>query len=227
MTLIEARNIKRSYTDTAETVHVLNGIDFSLEKGDLVGIFGASGAGKSTFLHILGGLDSATEGEVLFNGKRLNGMNERDISNFRNKMVGFVFQFYHLMPEFTARENVMMPALISGTSKKDAAKKADEALDAVGLTHRAEHMPSMLSGGEQQRVAMARAAVQAPPMILADEPTGNLDRETGTKVWEYLLSLNKKKGMALVVVTHNRDLVRDLKKTYEIKDGRLGEFGKV
>ena len=225
MTLLRAEKISKVYKDMIDPVWVLRDLDFSLEKGELVGVFGASGAGKSTFLHVIGGLDRPTDGEILSHGRNLRKMKGDELARFRNKEVGFVFQFYHLLPEFTALENVMLPALIGGMSKKEAKKLAEDSLETMGLKHRLSHRPEMLSGGEQQRVAIARAVVMKPPMILADEPTGNLDHETGEQVFGCLMDLYKKEGMALVLVTHNRDLLNRLPKSYELKDGKLRDIG--
>ena len=222
MPFLEARGIWKTYTDTAEPVEVLRGLDISVELGEVVGVFGASGSGKSTLLHIIGGLDWPTEGSVSAAGFDLGTLTSNEMARFRNREVGFVFQFYHLLPEFTAIENVMLPALIAGHERGAARRMAGETLEAMELEHRRDHRPAMLSGGEQQRVAIARASVLKPRMILADEPTGNLDRPTGERVWGYLLSLVKEHGIALVAVTHNRDLMDDSMTAYELADGRLG-----
>lgn len=221
MTLISAHDIWKCYADTAVPVEVLRGVEFSLKEGESVGIYGASGSGKSTLLHILGGLDKPTRGSVIAAGADLGSLSDKELAQFRNREVGFVFQFYHLLPEFTALENAMLPALIAGLGRREAKKRAEEALFAMGLEARLLHRPAMLSGGEQQRVALARAAVMKPRVILADEPTGNLDKDMGRKVWEYMLELNRKIGIALVAVTHNRDLGSDLSRHLELKDGRL------
>jgi len=221
MVLLESNRITKTYTDMAEPVEVLKGIDFRLDEGQVAGIFGASGCGKSTLLHIIGGLDIPSTGSVSACGVALNTLKNDELSEFRNRKVGFVFQFYHLLPEFTAAENVMLPALIAGRTKREARHMAGEALDAMGLSERMEHRPAMLSGGEQQRVAIARAAVLRPPMILADEPTGNLDRETGGQVWNYLMELNRRDGIAIIVVTHNRELMTSLSTSHELRDGML------
>lgn len=205
----------------ATPVRVLDGLDFEIGAGELVGVFGASGAGKSTLLHILGGIDLPTSGSVLASGAELGAFGGDELARFRNRSVGFVFQFYHLLAEFSAIENVMLPALISGMDRREAEKAAREALDSMGLLARGLHRPAMLSGGEQQRVAIARAAVMKPPVILADEPTGNLDHETGASIIRYLLDLNRVHGMAIVMVTHNRDLIRMLPRSYELEDGKL------
>lgn len=221
MNLLEASQISKSYTDMAEPVWVLKGLDFKLAAGELVGIFGASGTGKSTLLHILGGIDLPTDGAVYSDGRDLKKMSSDELAAFRNRKVGFVFQFYHLLAEFSALENAMLPALIAGMNRRVAEKIAAEALQAMGLGDRLNHRPAMLSGGEQQRVAIARAVALDPPMILADEPTGNLDFETGNQIIEYLFSLARQKGIAMVIVTHNRDLLGRLPKAYELKNGKL------
>lgn len=222
MYLLESHGVTKIYADMAEPVEVLKGVDFMLNGGQIAGILGASGSGKSTLLHILGGLDSPTSGNVSVGGSPLCEMTDDELADFRNRKVGFVFQFYHLLPEFTAIENAMLPAMIAGKSKREAKKAAGEALEAMGLSKRVDHRPAMLSGGEQQRVALARAAVLRPPLILADEPTGNLDRESGDQIWEYLLGLNRQAGIAIVIVTHNRELMNSISTIYELKDGRLG-----
>jgi lipoprotein-releasing system ATP-binding protein len=224
MTFLRAQNIWKSYTDMAAPLKVLRGLDFELGEGESVGIFGASGTGKSTLLHLLGGLDRPNEGSISAAGLDLGTMTDEELARFRNREVGFVFQFYHLLPEFTALENTMLPALIAGFDRGEARAKAKETLDAVGLSERLEHRPAMLSGGEQQRVAIARAAVMSPRVIFADEPTGNLDRETGRKVWEYLKTLNREKGVALVAVTHNRDLIDGFTRSLELRDGKLSDY---
>lgn len=224
MPLLEAIKISKSYTDMPEPVRVLDDLDFSLDKGELAGIFGASGSGKSTFLHILGGLDRPSSGKVMIEGLSLEEMNSVEVARFRNKKIGFVFQFYHLLPEFTALENVMLPALISGEARGTAKKRALSALQSVGLTGRANHRPAMLSGGEQQRTAIARSAVMSPDVILADEPTGNLDTATGERIFEYLVNLNRQMGIALVIVTHNRDLLGRCPKAFELKGGILHQI---
>ena len=219
--LLEAKNISKVYTDTAVPVEVLRGLDLNLKANEAVGIFGASGSGKSTLLHILGGLDTPTGGNVVFGGVDIRSLRPDELAGFRNRKVGFVFQFYHLLSEFTALENVMLPALIGGMPRRQANDLACQALEEMGLTDRRDHRPGILSGGEQQRVALARAAVLKPPLVLADEPTGNLDRKSGERVWEYLLNLNQRHGVALIVVTHNRDLMLELPNTYELREGRL------
>ena len=221
MAILTATGIAKTYRDMAEPIKVLKGLDFTLNRGDVIGIYGASGSGKSTLLHIFGGLDKPDEGDVRISDSSIIGLSDDKLAEFRNKEVGFVFQFYHLLPEFTSLENVMMPSLIAGMGKGKARDEAMAALEAVGLSNRVDHRPAMLSGGEQQRVALARAVVMKPPIILADEPTGNLDPESGNVVWNYLMTLNKNYDMALVIVTHNRDLIKSLPNVYELADGVL------
>lgn len=218
---LRAEGISKVYKDVSSPLWVLKGLDFCLEAGECVGIFGASGAGKSTLLHVLGGIDLPTEGDVIANDRHLVKMSADELAKFRNEQVGFVFQFYHLLAEFSATENVMLPALIKGYSKKVASEMARTELVSMGLDERLNHMPAMLSGGEQQRVAIARAAVLKPKLILADEPTGNLDQDTGEMIFQYLMNLNKKEGISLIIVTHNRDLLGRLPKCYELSGGRL------
>lgn len=219
--LIEAKNISKVYKDSGKAIEVLRGIDITIEKGGLVGIYGASGSGKSTLLHILGMLDRPTSGVVRIDGVDFMGQSDVKMARIRNRDIGFVFQFYHLLPEFSALENVMLPALVARINRHDAEVMAEKALVAMGLAERLEHRPSQLSGGEQQRVALARAAVLGPKVILADEPTGNLDRETGEIIWDYLMALNRDKGIALVIVTHNPELIGRLSCSHELKDGQL------
>jgi len=219
--LLSAQDLKKQYNGGATAVDVLKGVDFEMDSGSLVGIYGASGTGKSTLLHILGGLDRPSHGVVKFEGKNLNAMSEPELARFRNRSIGFVFQFYHLLPEFSALENVMMPCLIAGKKRKEAREMAQRALSEVALEHRASHRPAELSGGEQQRVALARAAVMQPKLIFADEPTGNLDRETGERVFDYLLKLNRDDKIAMLIVSHNQDLLRMLPKKHLLRDGKL------
>ena len=219
--LLQARNITKIYTDSAVPVEVLRDLNMDLKAKEVVGIFGASGSGKSTLLHILGGLDAPTKGNVVFEGVDIRSLGSDELAGFRNRKVGFVFQFYHLLSEFTAVENVMLPALIAGIPRRQAHDLACQALEEMGLMDRQNHRPAILSRGEQQRVALARAAVLKPPVILADEPTGNLDAKSGERVWQYLLNLNRRHGVAIIVVTHNRDLMLELLNTYELRDKRL------
>ena len=196
----------------------------SIAQGEIAAILGPSGAGKSTLLHILGGLDSPENGKVFFEGQDISSFSDRESSDFRNKAVGFVFQFYHLLPEFNVLENVMMPALISRRSPvtgRQSEGKAWELLKEVGLSHRIRHLPSQLSGGEQQRAAIARALINEPKILLCDEPTGNLDSENSKQIIQTLKRLNRDKKMTIVMVTHNLDLADFASKVYHIRDGKL------
>jgi lipoprotein-releasing system ATP-binding protein len=194
-------------------------------QGDTIALVGASGAGKSTLLHIIGTLDRPSSGNVYFRGDDVFTLNEGALATFRNRSIGFVFQFHHLLPEFTALENVMMPALISGVAREEARKSAVMYLEDVGLAHRLHHKPGELSGGEQQRVAIARALVLSPALLLADEPTGNLDRKTSEEVHELLAGIQQKTGLTLIIVTHNERLAARMGKTIIMVDGRIQENG--
>ncbi|MEJ2682774.1 MAG: ABC transporter ATP-binding protein [Candidatus Sulfobium sp.] len=219
--LIETADITKSFTTEAGELLVLKGINCSVREGEMVGIIGASGAGKSTLLHILGALDRPTSGRVLFDGKDIAAMENNILADFRNHSVGFVFQFHHLLPEFTSLENVMLPGLISGVSHADMRKKGRELLAELGLADRLTHRPGELSGGEQQRVAVARALVQDPRVVLADEPTGNLDTATGNDLFELFMDLNMQKKITFVIVTHNRELSGRCHRVLEMADGRF------
>jgi lipoprotein-releasing system ATP-binding protein len=222
--LLVARNISKIYKNGPAPVPVLTGADFQMQAGELVGVYGASGSGKSTLLHILGGLDSANQGFVQFEGQELRKLTEIQLAHLRNKRIGFVFQFYYLLPEFSALENVLLPGMIGGLRKGEAKERAHQALQELGMEHRAGHMPHELSGGEQQRVALARAVVMKPKLILADEPTGNLDRETGEKVFNYLLQLNREHKMGMIIVSHNAELLKQLPRNLLLRDGKLHEM---
>jgi len=219
--LLEIRGLCKNYTIGKNTVDVLKGIDLTLEAATTTALVGASGAGKSTLLHLLGALDRPTAGSVMFMGEDLFAKNDRELAAFRNRSIGFVFQFHHLLSEFTALENVMMPALIARVPQPEARRLAEELLDDVGLAQRMEHRPGEMSGGEQQRVAIARALVLSPALLLADEPTGNLDMKTSAGVHAVLADLQKKKGLTLVVVTHNEQLAAAMGRTIRLIDGRL------
>jgi lipoprotein-releasing system ATP-binding protein len=221
--MFEAKGIYRSYEKGAREVRILNGLEFSCDKGEFIGIYGVSGAGKSTLLHVLGGLDEPDRGSVLFDGQEIYRLKDARLAEFRNRKIGFVFQSYHLLPEFSALENVMLPCLIAGMKRGEARRLADEALEHVGLAERSGHRPSELSGGEQQRAAIARAIVMEPSFILADEPTGNLDEETGLKVFASLQRLYNDTKTGIIMVTHNMDLLKRIPRRMELKGGTLHE----
>lgn len=221
--LITIKGLYKSFGDERSRIEVLNGIDLEIGEGETVAIVGASGVGKSTLLNIMGALDRPTKGEVLYRDERITGLDDRRLASFRNKFVGFVFQSHHLLPEFTALENVMLPALIGGVERRSAEARAVELLSGVGLGARLGHKPGELSGGEQQRTAIVRALVQTPEIILADEPTGNLDTRTANEVFELLLSLNRERKTAMVVVTHNEGLASMMSRKIEMVDGRIKE----
>ena len=228
--VIEAQDLQKSFMTEAGELHVLKGIDLSINHGEMVGIVGASGVGKSTLLHILGALDKPTSGKVFCDGKDIFSLNGNALSSFRNKMIGFVFQFHHLLPEFTALENVMMPGLIGISSHNQYARRltyqevrdrAELILSEMGLSERQIHRPGELSGGEQQRVAVARALILEPKVILADEPTGNLDTATGEELFGIFVRLNREKGITFVIVTHNELLSSQCHRILKMVDGRL------
>ncbi|MBK5274991.1 MAG: ABC transporter ATP-binding protein [Desulfuromonadales bacterium] len=219
--LLEVRGLCKTYEIGKNRVEVLSGIDMKLEAATTTALVGLSGAGKSTLLHLLGALDRPTAGTVFFRGDDIFRKNDRELASFRNRSIGFVFQFHHLLPEFTALENVMMPALIARVSKAEARSMAEELLTDVGLAQRLNHRPGELSGGEQQRVAIARALVLSPDLLLADEPTGNLDMKTSDGVHVILSELQQKKGLTLIVVTHNERLAAGMGRTVRLVDGRL------
>ncbi len=215
--MINVKNIKKSYGK----LQVLKGVDLFVEKGEVVSIVGKSGAGKSTLLHIVGALDSADSGTVSIDGQQLNNMRAKALARFRNRQIGFVFQFHHLLPEFTALENVCIPAFINKTAERAAKKRAAELLEYLGLAERMTHKPSELSGGEQQRVAVARALMNQPAVVLADEPSGNLDTETSKELHELFFNLRKDFNQTFVIVTHNPELAAMSDRTLEMKDGLM------
>jgi lipoprotein-releasing system ATP-binding protein len=219
--LLDVHGLCKTYAIGPNRIEVLSGIDLKLEAATTTALVGASGAGKSTLLHLLGALDRPSSGAVEFCGEDIFRKSDRELARFRNKSIGFVFQFHHLLPEFTALENVMMPALIARVPRQEAKGSAEELLGDVGLTHRLGHRPGELSGGEQQRVAIARALVMSPALLLADEPTGNLDMKTSDGVHTVLADLQKKKGLTLVVVTHNERLAAAMGRTIRLVDGKL------
>ena len=218
--LIRATGLSKAYGD-GRRINVLIDLDLEVAAGETVAIVGQSGVGKSTLLHILGTLDRPTGGKVLFDGVDILAMSEREQATFRNREVGFIFQFHHLLPDFTALENVMMPALIRGISPADAEGRARTMLERVGLGERLTHKPGELSGGEQQRVAVARAVALSPRAIFADEPTGNLDPATGTEVHRLLMDLNRDQNITLVIVTHNDELSGLVHRTLRLQNGQL------
>ena len=219
--LLEVRDLYKSYGSGPAKVEVLKGIDLTIEAGDTVALVGPSGAGKSTLLHIMGTIDRPSTGDILFDGEDVFRLSDQPLAAFRNRSIGFVFQFHHLLPDFSALENVMMPFLIGGGQKKLAAEKARALLNDVGLSHRIAHRPGELSGGEQQRVAIARALVLSPRILLADEPTGNLDMKTSEEVHALLYSIQQQSGISLVIVTHNEKLAAGMGRTVRIVDGRI------
>ena len=219
--LIEARQLVKGYTTDAGYVSVLDGLDLDVARGEMMAITGASGVGKSTLLHVLGTLDRPEKGTVRVEGEDVFALPESRLRAFRNRTLGFVFQFHHLLPEFTALENVMMPLLIARTAEGEARERAALLLAEVGLADRGHHRPGMLSGGEQQRVAMARALVHSPRALLADEPTGNLDRLTGERLHELLRRLNRERGITVVLVTHNEGTAAACDRTLRLAGGRL------
>jgi lipoprotein-releasing system ATP-binding protein len=216
---IEVANLTKWYDHGGSRVEVLTGVDLALDPGDMVAVVGASGVGKSTFLQILGTLDLPSSGSIKFDGEELTRMGAARLAEFRNRKIGFVFQFHHLLPEFTAVENVMMPALIQKVPRRTAERRAADILGRVGLGHRLTHKPSEMSGGEQQRVALARAMVLEPELLLADEPTGNLDRHTGEEIHNLFLELNRERGSTLLVVTHNPALADMMPRRLRMVDG--------
>lgn len=219
--LIRITDLHKSYYDGEAELRVLQGINLDVYKSELLAIVGASGVGKSTLLHIIGTLDRPTAGHVLYDEDDVFNLPDKDLAGFRNKEIGFVFQFHHLLPEFTALENVAMGALITTPNHKTVYKEAEALLDYVGLAERCLHYPSQLSGGERQRVAIARALINQPRVVLADEPTGNLDRRSSETVLELLWDLNAKSGQAFIIVTHNQELAQQVDRIVQLVDGKV------
>ncbi|MGZ8424985.1 MAG: ABC transporter ATP-binding protein [Candidatus Binatia bacterium] len=219
--LLAVRDLRKSFTEGATEIHVLRGANFDLAEGERVAVVGQSGVGKSTLLHILGTLDRPTSGQILFRGKELPLNDETSLCQFRNRQIGFVFQFHYLLPDFSAIENVMFPALIQGMDAQQARSQGERLLESVGLKDRMSHRPGKLSGGEQQRVAVARAVILQPSLVLADEPTGSLDLRIGEEVQELLFQLNQEQKIALIVATHNHEFANRIGRRIELRDGQL------
>ena len=215
--MITAKNIYKSYG----SLEVVKGVDLHIERKEIVSIVGASGAGKSTLLHILGTLDKADKGSVTIDGTDVGKLSDKALARFRNQKIGFVFQFHHLLPEFTAIENICIPAYIGGMGKKEATERAEQLLDYLNLTDRKDHKPSQLSGGEQQRIAVARALINHPSVVLADEPSGNLDSKSAQELHKLFFRLRDELGQTFVIVTHNPELAAMSDRTITIKDGRI------
>ena len=216
-------NVGKAYVQGEETITVLSGVELAVRGGDSLAIVGASGSGKSTLLQLMGTLDVPTSGSILFNGSDISTLGWKERARICNRNMGFVFQFHHLLPEFSTLENVAMPGIISGMARGKALEKADAALSRVGLAHRSHHRVTTLSGGERQRAAIARAILLEPAVVLADEPTGNLDERTGREINDLLLHLNKDQGVTLIVVTHNAELAQCMRRTLELRSGELYE----
>lgn len=219
--LLNASELTRSYLDGEREVKVLAGVELTMNVGDMLAIVGASGSGKSTLLHILGGLDKADSGQLMVAGTDVFALNSKTLARWRNQNLGFVYQFHHLLGEFSALENVAMPLLIAGIRAQEAEQRALDLLTRVGLAERAQHLPSQLSGGERQRVAIARALANRPQLVLADEPTGNLDEDTAAMIYNLMLELNQELGTAFVVVTHDHSLAAKLPRTLSMDHGTL------
>ncbi len=219
--LLRCQRVTRRFSLAANEVPVLRGLDLEVRKGEQIAILGASGSGKSTLLHVLGGLDHPNEGQVSLCGQNLSGLSDAQIGRLRNRHLGFVYQFHHLLAEFSALENVMLPLSIARIDSASACRRATEMLEAVGLGQRLHHRPGELSGGERQRAAVARALVTRPSLVLADEPTGNLDRQTAWHVFELILSLNRRQGAGLVMATHDLELADRMDKRYRLEEGVL------
>ncbi|EKE82959.1 lipoprotein-releasing ABC transporter ATP-binding protein LolD [Idiomarina xiamenensis] len=225
--LLRGRQLSKIYQDGEGEVAVLRQVDIDVQAGEMLAIVGSSGSGKSTLLHLLGGLDNPTAGEVYFQQQAIYQQSAANIAKWRNQELGFIYQFHHLLPEFSALENVAMPQLIAGQTPAQASTRARELLEQVGLSHRAKHRPSQLSGGERQRVAIARALVNQPQVVLADEPTGNLDDQSAIAIYELMRSLNQQLRTAFVVVTHDRALAQRLDRIETLQQGRLLELAPV
>jgi len=224
MVLVEVRGLRKSFQHGKTSIEVLRGIDLDVGDGEMISIVGASGVGKSTFLHVIGTLDAPTAGEIKFAGRDLSRMRGAELARIRNRAIGFVFQFHHLLQEFTALENTILPGLIAGEQRRRLGDRGRALLDEVGLGHRLTHRPGELSGGEQQRVALARALIMEPKLVLADEPTGNLDIATSGPIHELIFRLNETHRTTMILVTHNPDLARRLPRRLEMVDGRIHDL---
>jgi lipoprotein-releasing system ATP-binding protein len=219
--LLSVRDLHKTFSEAGSEIRVLQGVSLDLAEGERLAVIGESGVGKSTLLHIVGALDRPTSGEILFRGKALPLDDETALCKFRNREIGFIFQFHYLLPDFSALENVMFPALIQGVERGEARARAERLLDMVGLKHRMSHRPGKLSGGEQQRVAVARSVILQPKLVLADEPTGSLDVRIGEEVQELLFKLNEEQGIALIIATHNPEFAQKIGRQIELKAGKL------
>jgi lipoprotein-releasing system ATP-binding protein len=220
-TLVAVEAVTKTFVHEGRQVPILNGIDLSIDQGEMMCVVGPSGAGKSTLLHLLGTLDLPSEGRILYDGQDVTTYSSSRLADFRNRSIGFVFQFHHLLPEFTALENVLMPGRIRGERRGELEQRARDLLVEVGLSQRLTHRPGELSGGEQQRVALARALIMNPRLVLADEPTGNLDTTTGRAMHELLFGLNQTRGTTFLVVTHSRELAEQMPRVVQMRDGRI------
>lgn len=221
--IVSVRNLTKTYRPNGVEVRVLRGLNLDIQAGEMVAILGASGVGKSTLLHVIGALDRPTEGDVFFEGEPIFRLSDAKLARFRNQSIGFVFQFHHLLPEFSALENVIIPGLLGGASRREMEVRARELVERVGLKERMSHRPAELSGGEQQRVAVARALVNRPALVLADEPTGNLDSESASSIFDLLREVNKSDGVTFLVVTHNESIAQRMDRQVVMVDGRIAE----
>ncbi|AKG53813.1 ATP-binding protein of ABC transporter [Dehalogenimonas sp. WBC-2] len=219
--MIEVKDLKKDYHLGEETVHALAGVSLELEKGEFAAFVGPSGSGKSTLLHLVGGLDTPSSGSIVVEGKDLSRASDKELAEYRNNNVGFVFQSFHLHPTYNALENVAIPLIFSGVAKAERLTRAKAALEAVGMGHRADHLPNQLSGGERQRVSIARALVTDPSIIVADEPTGNLDTANGSRIMDLLSNLNSEKNITLIVATHDAELARRARRVITMRDGLI------
>ncbi len=221
--ILQVKDLKKTFVEGSVSTDVIKGVSFSLNAGEMVAVVGSSGSGKSTLLHMLGTLDRPTSGEILYRGVSVGGYSSDEQADFRNKHLGFVYQFHHLLGEFSAIENVAMPLLIAGVPDKETWERSEKMLDMVGLSHRASHRPSELSGGERQRVAIARALVNRPELVLADEPTGNLDHATAQEIFDLMVRVHEETGTAFLVVTHDLELASRFGRRIVIRDGAIAD----